>query len=106
MEVRLALPDVNVADECLALAQDPAYATVIGLLLKATADGSPVRVVSTPVRHVPHSVQPPVAPENSEPEDESYDKSPKEKKPKKDRGGIKKWFEGFLSEPLDGDEDF
>jgi cell division protein FtsA len=38
MDVRLALPDVNVADESLKLAQNPAYATVIGLLLKAMND--------------------------------------------------------------------
>ncbi len=43
MEVRLALPDVNVADESLALAQDPANAAVIGILLKAMAEGRPGR---------------------------------------------------------------
>ncbi len=39
LEVRLALPDVRVADESLKLAQNPAYSTAIGLLLKAMNDG-------------------------------------------------------------------
>ena len=41
MEVRLALPDVGVAEESLAMAQDPAHAAVIGILLKAMAEGRP-----------------------------------------------------------------
>lgn len=39
MEVRVALPDVNVANESVEFAQDPANATVIGLLLKALEQG-------------------------------------------------------------------
>ncbi len=103
MEVRLALPDVRVADESIPLAQDPAHATVIGLLLKAMAETSPAKIVAG--RAVSPSVAPPVTPKPvAEPEpEEEPEKKPKRKK---ERGGIKRWFEGFLSEPLDGDEDF
>ncbi len=99
MEVRLALPDVRVADESLALAQDPANATVIGLLLKAMSETAPVRVAGTV--HRP-------APPKPEPEREYEEEKDVEKQPKRKKGGngIKRWFEGFLSEPLDGDEDF
>jgi cell division protein FtsA len=95
MEVRLALPDVRVADESLPLAQDPAHATVIGLLLKAMAEASPATVAVKVSKPEPPTPEP-------EPEKEP-EKRPKRKK---ERGGIKRWFEGFLSEPLDGDEDF
>ncbi len=114
MEVRLALPDVWVADESLPLAQDPSHATVIGLLLKAMDEESPARVtVHTPVRR-------PVddkgaagnktagKPEPDLPDDDDDDEQPrkKEKRKKKEKtGGLKRWFEVFLSEPLDGDED-
>ncbi|MDR1670976.1 MAG: cell division protein FtsA [Alistipes sp.] len=106
MEVRLALPDVHVADESLPLAQDPAHATAIGLLLKAVSESSPALVASI-ARPAPRPA--PQKPEQ-EPEQESVptpdEKPEKSHKPKKERGGIKRWFEGFLSEPLDGDEDF
>lgn len=42
MDVRIALPDVNVADESVSKAQDPAHATAIGILLKAVAQGKAV----------------------------------------------------------------
>ncbi len=108
MEVRLALPDVMVADESLPLAQDPAHATVIGLLLKAAAEGSPVRLSSParPVQQPGVTQRPGMSGKQAEPEPEPEEKPEKARKPKKERGGIKKWFEGFLSEPLDGDEDF
>ena len=37
MEVRLALPETGLTEESKPLAADPAYATAVGLLLKATA---------------------------------------------------------------------
>ncbi|MDR0907800.1 MAG: cell division protein FtsA [Rikenellaceae bacterium] len=40
MEVRLGVPDVNVAEDSVELAQNPAYSTVIGLLLKALEQGA------------------------------------------------------------------
>ncbi len=108
MEVRLALPDVHVADGSLPGAQDPAHATVIGLLLKAAAESSPAKVAERPDQHHAPTTgksakhgKPSPAPE---PEEKEIEKKPR--KPKKERGGIKRWFEGFLSEPLDGDEDF
>lgn len=39
MDVRIALPDVMVSDESVAAAHDPANSTVIGILLKAMAEG-------------------------------------------------------------------
>jgi cell division protein FtsA len=122
MDVRLALPDVHVADESLSLAQDPAYATVIGLLLKANSETTPALVASR-VRPAHNLVSAAGAAEHSRgvagvvhagvdefesdrDSAESDEKSGKPHRSKKERGGIKKWFEGFLSEPLDGDEDF
>jgi cell division protein FtsA len=120
MEVRLALPDVHVSDQSLALAQDPSHATVIGLLLKAKAEGAPA-LVTTLTRHTHQpaatakqftGLMGGAAPvkQTAEPEQEpeQENKTEKPRRSKKDKGGsgIKKWFEGFLSEPLDGDEDF
>ncbi len=117
MEVRLALPDVWVADESLPLAQDPSHATVIGLLLKAMDEQSPAVVtVQTPLRRPAHGATATGAgsatntkPEpDTEPDTEDDDDQPrrKDKRKKKEKtGGLKRWFEGFLSEPLDGDED-
>lgn len=103
MEVRLALPDVQVADESLPSAQDPAHATVIGLLLKAMAETAPAKVEIRPPK-------PPVNPEppkEAGPEGGGKDKGKGKGKDKPTRpGGFKRWFEGFFSEPLDGDEDF
>ncbi len=102
MDVRLALPDVYVAEESLALAQDPAHATAIGLLLKAMKENSPVMVS---VHHkITRNVKP-EKPDKIEMPDEE-EKPEKRRKKKKEGGGIRGWFEGFLSEPLDGDEDF
>jgi cell division protein FtsA len=112
MEVRLALPDVWVADESLPLAQDPAHATVIGLLLKAMEEESPARVtihgpVRRPVADTTADAAGRKSETNLEPDDDEYDEpKKKEKRKKKEKsGGLKRWFEGFLSEPLDGDED-
>lgn len=68
MDVRLALPDVNVADESLTLAQNPAYATVIGLLLKAMAEGKANRVETLAGRTIPTPV--PAAPVSPLPEND------------------------------------
>jgi cell division protein FtsA len=122
MEVRLALPDVCIADDSIALAQDPAHATVIGLLIKAFAEGSPARVlVSEGVRLPrPDTKQDTGHNRTSEPgPGDGPEKPPKkEKKSRRERdkdaegegtrkgSRIKNWFEGFLSESLDGDEDF
>jgi hypothetical protein len=94
------------------------------LLLKAKAESTPALVASVtrPAHHLASGAMgrpgaaataaTASAPEpESEPEPEPAPKPEKVRKPKKekvpkDRGGIKKWFEGFLSEPLDGDEDF
>ncbi len=113
MEVRLALPDVWVADESLPLAQDPAHATVIGLLLKAMEEESPARVtihgtVRRPADGTTTGATGTTANGKPEPEPEDDDDEPgkKPKRKKKEKtGGLKRWFEGFLSEPLDGDED-
>lgn len=63
MEVRIALPDVNVADECVALAQDPSHSTVIGLLLKAAANRG--ATYQRPVHNpgTPPTVKEPLQPE-------------------------------------------
>jgi cell division protein FtsA len=109
MDVRLALPDVWVADESLPLAQDPAHATAIGLLLKAMTEPSPAKVMVKVHKPEPPKSEPE---EDKEPESGSgrRRKSGKEKGERviKDPGprGLRKWFEGLLSEPLDGDEDF
>ncbi len=108
MDVRLALPDVQVADESLPLAQNPAHATVIGLLLKAMAEDSPAKVSirSAPVPPVGQGVRPGAnggvtgePPQEDEPEEE------KPRKRKKERGGLRKWIEDKFSAPLDDDDD-
>ncbi|MDR2911770.1 MAG: cell division protein FtsA [Alistipes sp.] len=115
LEVRLALPDVCVADESLPMAQDPSHATAIGLLLKAIAEVAPARVVingpagggtgaSTGAGAGIGNSGASGSGGNSDDEDD--DDKPRERKKKEKRGGLKRWFEGFLSEPLDGDEDF
>jgi cell division protein FtsA len=104
MEVRLALPDVRVADESLPLAQDPSHATVIGLLLKAMTEDAPAKVVVRGPVHRPGETS--KANGKQEPEKEPEPEAEKPKKRKRERGGLKRWFEGLLSEPLDGDEDF
>ncbi len=114
MEVRLALPDVWVADDSLPLAQDPAYATVIGLLLKAMDEDSPAVVtVHAPIRRPVDGTTAGDSgakaggkpePDTEDDDDDEQKKKPKRKKKEK-TGGLKRWFEGFLSEPLDGDED-
>jgi cell division protein FtsA len=121
MEVRIALPDVNVADDCLALAQDPAYSTAIGLLLKAAELGKGQRggtvEVPPPVRPVqperndtpapPRVVTPTKEPRTStEPVFEGDGEDDKHSS----RGGWfkrlgKKVMNNIMPEELDGDED-
>ncbi len=127
MEVRLALPDVNVADESLALAQDPSNAAVIGLLLKAIAEGRPARggvEVSAP-GVAPGPQRPPVGEPAAQPgtgrtlndtiaqttqggEEEDEDEEISGGKRKK---GFVSWVKNtvektFFPETLEGDEDF
>ncbi len=111
MDVRLATPDVAVAEESLDKASDPAHATVIGLLLKALEENAPVAVGFSEHQTV-------AAPRNEKPEKEvKVDKKHKieeeepvrEKRPKKERA-FSRWFgaikENLASDILDGDEDF
>jgi hypothetical protein len=112
---------VCVADESVPLAQDPAYAAVIGLLLKAIAEGAAARggvtvtTVMRPEQDLPPHVhttashtktgetaQMPTDSGKDEPNDDNIEEGVRKKK-----GGLRKWFEErFLSETLDGDEDF
>lgn len=110
MEVRLALPDVRVAEESIPAAQDPAHATAIGLLLKAIDDGASASAGVFGGR-VPASVRTPApsAPQENRSTEESKpvkgSKPPKE--PKVRKGNIiANWFNRFIDEPLEGDEDF
>jgi cell division protein FtsA len=121
IDVRLALPDANVADECVALAQDPAHATVIGLLLKAAEQGKrgdslpdverpskPVSPTPTPELSGNKSVRPEQEDQNRRPEindkpdfeEDGIDDAPKKRK-------LSKWFKGIMDnimpEPLDED---
>lgn len=52
MEVRLALPDQGLTEESKQLAADPAFATAVGLLLKATAQAP--RTAEEPKKRLPH----------------------------------------------------
>lgn len=122
MEVRLALPDVNVADECVALAQDPANATVIGLLLKA-AEQSP-SVSRNPLPERPRVYEPPQEVHPPKPEPPRIVNEIKEPPVKDDlgfedddnvvetggRGGklkgfFKNWMNNIMPDTLEGDED-
>ena len=126
MEVRLALPDVSVADESLAKAQNPAHATVIGLLLKAFSDGEtsggvtfdPVVRPRVPESTVPQTPghgsshgthkKPELSPTEDPEPPEKPEKPEKPGKKGKRRGLgdiITGWFDK-LDEPLEGDEDF
>lgn len=135
METRLALPDVMVADESLKLAQNPAYATAIGLLLKAfaensrTAAGAQEEPVQFSHRQTPHSrtedarrhedhrhgshstggkVTAPAPADNEEDEDgEGYEENPSAKKKKSGLfSRLRKSIEDTIFvETLDGDED-
>ncbi len=128
MEVRLALPDVNVADESLALAQNPAHATVIGLLLKAFADGATGSPAGTAGVTFDPLVRPRTTgntasptpgdgsshgthnkPEPSPAEDPDPTEKPEKQGKKGKRRGLGEiitgWFDK-LDEPLEGDEDF
>lgn len=121
LEVRLALPDVNIADESLKLAQNPAYSTAIGLLIKAMGDdeysqGGRTTTTTTPrpdkrtaggevkQSEVPqHGRTVVVQPDDPDPDDE-------EAETKKKKGGlfsrIRKSIENTIFvETLDGDED-
>jgi cell division protein FtsA len=117
MEVRLALPDVHVADESLALAQDPAHATAIGLLLKAASEDKLALVSPVPrpannrpapaSQHFAQSATTAASNAGANTAERDEEPEPERETGRKRRGGgIKRWFEGFLSEPLDGDEDF
>ncbi len=98
LPVRLASPDVYVAEECAELAADPGLATVIGLLLEASRESSVARVDTTPQPHN-HRHRP-----TPEPQTEEDDKAPVSKKPKRP-GRFKNWLDGLWSEALEGDED-
>ncbi len=110
MEVRLALPDVAVADDekSLSLAQNPAHATVIGLLLKAFADDKASGGVTLTPGGVGGGVRQPATHVKSDSKDER--KKEKPEKPEKKSWGwgrkIKDKFDKLLDEPLEGDEDF
>jgi cell division protein FtsA len=110
MEVRLAAPDAYVTAESAPLAQDPAHATIVGLLLKAMAEGqAPPRgnfathAAQSVARHTPTPVAEPATRSDREDEEEEEEKPAKKKRQR--GGGIGKWFDRWLSEPLDGDED-
>jgi cell division protein FtsA len=110
MEVRLALPDVNVADQSLDMAQDPSYATVIGLLLKAAGEGSTARTAPGPgvasgANPIGESTGKNGKGAKSGKENEKEEKGQSGKKPKKQRGSIMDWFNRIIDDPLDGDED-
>jgi cell division protein FtsA len=108
MDVRLALPDVQVADQSLPLAQDPAHATVIGLLLKAMAETAPAKIVVVP------PPPPPADPDPDDKEDNDERGKGKDKRAKEKTKGPKSpsIFERMrdriargLSEPLDDDSE-
>jgi cell division protein FtsA len=83
MDIRLALPDVNIAEESRLLAQDPAYATAIGLLLKATQQA---RESFKPIVAPP---EPPEPPKPSKPDSKPDDDKEKKRK-EKERKRIEK----------------
>ncbi|MDR2890230.1 MAG: cell division protein FtsA [Alistipes sp.] len=129
MEVRLALPDARVAAESLPLAQDPAHATVIGLLLMALEEESAHRSApGTPSGEAPAggvgTVSPkggvfsrrndPAggggkishAPDPRDEEDDDDDGSGGRKKKRGLFGRLRKTLEDTIFvETLDGDED-
>ncbi len=112
MEVRLAFPDARVTEDSLEVAQNPARATVIGLLLMGLEDGSEgngggvvrssagsgIGALGEPKRAVSEPDD-----EREVDDDDEVVERRREKKPK--RNPLKNWFDGFFSETLDGDED-
>lgn len=117
MEVRIGLPDVWVDQQSLSLAQDPAHATAIGLLLKALEEPSPaVARAETPTGRVqaqsqtrpqPQPSRTVAQPDDDDDEQDGQPKPEKRGKGKKEGGGnvISRWLDGFLREPLSDDED-
>lgn len=53
LDVRVGLPDVGVSEESKELVSDPAYATVVGILLKGSRQGGTSVVVERPVVATP-----------------------------------------------------
>ncbi len=69
MEVRIAAPDTGISDASLELVDNPAYATVTGLLLLGAAQGASSLIVEhPPVRVVDEPEIPVEEPEPAEPE--------------------------------------
>jgi cell division protein FtsA len=121
LEVRLALPDVNVVDECVALAHNPAHATAIGLLLKAAEQSrgqirqsvqespkggyKPETTYRPPKTsgEIKESVKEPVV--TNAPDFEDDEEYPKDSRGKWWKRFGKRVMDGFMPETLDGDED-